>query len=289
MTGISTATLRSWERRYGVPSPARTLSSYRLYSDNDVMLLERMRDLCRDGMSPAQAADLVRVAEDNSPAPAPDADPFLEAQERIVAAVKRFDSHGIESGLRQSMLLGSGAVVLERVVVPVLGRVGELWHDGVISAGHEHLLTEIVVRFAREALNVVQPGSGAPQVLLACFDGELHSLPLYVVAFHFAQLGYRALLLGAMTPPEAVAAAVAALKPHMVGLSVSMPPGVKRAELVQRYADAIGSTPWIVGGAAAGGLRDGVERAGGIVVGPGQLRREIQQALASRGRRPGQR
>ena len=31
MTGIPAATLRAWERRYGIPSPERTASGYRLY------------------------------------------------------------------------------------------------------------------------------------------------------------------------------------------------------------------------------------------------------------------
>ena len=39
LTGVSTATLRAWERRYGVPTPSRTASAYRLYGDEDVALV----------------------------------------------------------------------------------------------------------------------------------------------------------------------------------------------------------------------------------------------------------
>ena len=39
MTGVSAATLRAWERRYGVPTPSRTASAYRLYGDEDVALV----------------------------------------------------------------------------------------------------------------------------------------------------------------------------------------------------------------------------------------------------------
>jgi len=44
MTGIPAATLRAWERRYGVPAPARTDASYRLYSEGDVELVRKLRD-----------------------------------------------------------------------------------------------------------------------------------------------------------------------------------------------------------------------------------------------------
>ena len=36
MTGVPAPTLRAWERRYGIPRPGRSESSYRLYSDADV-------------------------------------------------------------------------------------------------------------------------------------------------------------------------------------------------------------------------------------------------------------
>ena len=44
MTGIPAATLRAWERRYGVPEPRRTESSYRVYSDADIELLANYFD-----------------------------------------------------------------------------------------------------------------------------------------------------------------------------------------------------------------------------------------------------
>ena len=60
MTGIPSATLRAWERRYGIPSPQRTASSYRLYSDFDVETVRQMRDLCDQGVSPSEAARMLK-------------------------------------------------------------------------------------------------------------------------------------------------------------------------------------------------------------------------------------
>ena len=45
LTGIGLASLRAWERRYGVVPPSRTESRYRLYSDNDVRALSIMAAL----------------------------------------------------------------------------------------------------------------------------------------------------------------------------------------------------------------------------------------------------
>jgi DNA-binding transcriptional MerR regulator/methylmalonyl-CoA mutase cobalamin-binding subunit len=283
MTGISTATLRSWERRYGVPTPARTLSSYRLYSDSDVALLLRMRDLCREGMSPAEASKVVTATvPEPARGPAEDADHHLVLQGRIVEAVRRFDPEGVEAAIRQAMLLSSSESVLERVLVPAMREVGQMWHDGLLTVGHEHMLSEIATRYAREAVHLAQPGSGAPRVLLACFADEEHTFPLYVVAHRFAQWGYRTAVLGARTPPDALGEAVQALSPEIVALSVSIPPGPRRgAELVLAYAEAVGDTPWIVGGSGVNGMRSLITESGGITASedPEGLKNDVRQAL----------
>jgi methylmalonyl-CoA mutase cobalamin-binding subunit len=83
-------------------------------------------------------------------------------------------------------------------------------------------------------------------------------------ALHFASQGARIVMLGAMTPPAAVADAVRGTRPHLVGLSMSLPPATT-PHLFAAYALACAGTPWVVGGAAAAGLRVEIEDAGGIV------------------------
>ncbi|HEX5661471.1 MAG TPA: MerR family transcriptional regulator [Polyangiales bacterium] len=58
-TGVPEATLRAWERRYSVPTPARTPSGYRVYSKQDVDAVKRMRELCDSGMSASEAAQVI--------------------------------------------------------------------------------------------------------------------------------------------------------------------------------------------------------------------------------------
>lgn len=58
-TSVSTATLRAWERRYGMPVPSRGNARYRLYCEADVAAIVAMRDLVRSGIAPADAAPIV--------------------------------------------------------------------------------------------------------------------------------------------------------------------------------------------------------------------------------------
>ena len=61
LTGVSEATLRAWERRYGVVTPVRNESGYRLYDQEAMAAISAMRRLVDEGWSPAEAAHAVRT------------------------------------------------------------------------------------------------------------------------------------------------------------------------------------------------------------------------------------
>ncbi|MDA0366505.1 MAG: MerR family transcriptional regulator, partial [Chloroflexi bacterium] len=60
-TGVGESTLRTWERRYGVPSPGRSATGRRLYEEEDLRVIRRMAALVAAGLPAAQAADAARA------------------------------------------------------------------------------------------------------------------------------------------------------------------------------------------------------------------------------------
>ncbi len=66
-TGLKPDTLRAWERRYGVPSPDRTDSGHRLYSQHDIDTLKWLLERQQEGMSISRAVELWhRLEEDGT-------------------------------------------------------------------------------------------------------------------------------------------------------------------------------------------------------------------------------
>lgn len=264
LSGVAAATLRAWERRYGVPIPRRTASAYRLYTAEDVELVRRMRHLVEEAVSPAEAARVVL----GSAAPAADGehvpvDGLELAQARILAATQRWDAAAIDIELTRVSMLLDAQTMYERVVSPVLAEVGARWERGELSVGQEHLLSERLELAVRASLRSLERPDG-PLVLLACVDFEQHVLGLLGAALRFAASGSRTVVLGATTPPLALADAVRSMAPRLVGLSTSVvPPGAKA--LFRAYGKACGPTPWVVGGTAVEALRSAVELAGGTV------------------------
>ncbi|HGG56680.1 MAG TPA: hypothetical protein ENK31_02660, partial [Nannocystis exedens] len=104
------------------------------------------------------------------------------------------------------------------------------------------------------------------RVLLACFADEEHVTPLYGTALHFAEWGFKTIMLGARTPPEALREAIAAVHPDIIGLSLTSEPLPTHAKAqVNDYATACASLPWLVGGIAAPSIRDHVQACGGAI------------------------
>ncbi len=276
MTGISAATLRAWERRYGVPMPKRTSSAYRVYSDRDVEIVRVVRQLCDAGMAPSQAAREV-LARRRAVAPSTqdrgdDGELFHLASSRILEATASFDSERIAAAVQRALYLGPSVTVFERVFSPTLATIGERWRLGSMSIAQEHIAARIIGDALRLMLRAAQPSTGEQRVLLACFADEEHVIPLYGIALRFAEWGFKTVMLGAKTPPGALRDAIAAVHPDIVGLSLTIEPPAKLARAqVNDYATACASLPWLVGGIAAPSISDHVETCGGAIArGPAQ-------------------
>ena len=274
-TGVPTATLRAWERRYGVPAPKRAGNQYRLYSEEDVALIRRMALLCSQGTAPSQAAKIVMAESPRSIAPSLVAhsavaavDPYAEAVERIVAAATTFDGPALDREIQRGLYLGPALTVYRRVFAPAMERLGSQWETGITGVAEEHLASQALMGAVRNMVRLSQRHDAESQILLGCVAGENHELPLYGVAIMAAQNGWRPMLLGASTPPEAIASAVKSTNPEAVGLSITVRQSDQAMRnLFRSYADACGRTPWVVGGRASTVYRPEIEAAGGGVAG----------------------
>src|SRR5918997_4841455 len=60
-------TIRSWERRYGVPAADRSSGGHRRYTPGQLNRVRHMRDLIAQGRRPVEAAALVKAGYAASP------------------------------------------------------------------------------------------------------------------------------------------------------------------------------------------------------------------------------
>jgi MerR family transcriptional regulator, light-induced transcriptional regulator len=226
--GVAPATLRDWERRYGLGPGGRSAGGHRRYQPEDIARIEHMRRLVLDGMPPSEAARMA-LAPPPAAEPATQEPPDLAAwgaggrslrlagqQPRVrglARAALALDARAIATVLERSLDASGVVATWERLAVPVLTAVGERSAADGSCVDAEHLLSaQLIGAFAARAGRLAEPGS-ARSVLLACADNEQHSLPLYAMAAALAERGVRTTMLGARTPPAVLAGAIARTGP----------------------------------------------------------------------------
>jgi MerR family transcriptional regulator, light-induced transcriptional regulator len=284
LTGVPEPTLRAWERRYGVPTPERTASGYRLYGEREVAQVREMQRLCAQGMAAAEAARAVAVESSFrvNAARGTDPDSYAAAVDAILDAVTRFDDVGLDRQLRRAMFLGSTGAVADRVILPALERIGSKWHDGELSVAQEHFGSHRLGTTMRDLVRLSVREDAEIRTVVACFADEEHDIGALAAAMRLAIWGLRPIFLGARTPPDAVRSAVEGLSPKLVALSVSVAPRRQRArDLVIGYASACAGVPWMVGGAGAVAIASLVLKAGGLIAPSDtrQLRALVRRAV----------
>ena len=244
-TGIATELLRAWERRYGLLTPDRTESGYRLYSDDDVHRVRRMRELLATGLSAAEAA---RQAASEPAAPAELA-PAAASME-LRRALERLDDADAHAAFDRLLADYSAEAVLSGVVLPLLRELGTGWERGEISVAQEHCASHLLRGRLLGLARGWDRGAG-PRAVLACPPGERHDLGLVIFGLALRELGWRITFLGADTPPDTLDETVRRLQPQALVLAVTdgaRLPGV--AETASRLR-GVGTAIWI-GGAGAG-------------------------------------
>ena len=207
MTGLSKEGLRVWEKRYRLVSPQRSPNRYRLYSEEDVKLLQYLVREIEMGQSIGELASLgkdeilARMNNDvalDTETDHHETDPFLKELETFLMPL---DQLGFEQRLREIMALMPFEEIFKRVLVPLQIRVGELWFDEKVSISVEHYVTTQVKQKLFAVMNLMGTQKG-PRVVIACPPWELHEIGAQMVAYHCSKIGCQTTLLGANLPLE---------------------------------------------------------------------------------------
>jgi DNA-binding transcriptional MerR regulator len=170
LTGLPADVIRAWERRYGLPRPARTVGGHRLYSPREVALLRRAALLRGQGL-PAGAACAQARAEAAPPAPANAVSAAGSAatarlSARLHTAASALDAAQVGAVLAEAAALLDVATLWRQVVAPALQRLGADWAQGLHTPAPEHLLSTAVRGRLAALLEAAPRVPGAPRALL---------------------------------------------------------------------------------------------------------------------------
>ncbi len=266
LTGVAPVTLRAWERRYGLLRPTRTSKGHRLYSAEDIELINRLVALVSRGLSIGQARLAVAPAANRGRGVPEGTDAWQALCRRMIIGITQFDEEALEQAYSNALALYPVDAVTRMLLLPVLAELGERWQHVEGGVAEEHffavyLRNKLGARFHHR----VHPASG-PRLLAACLPGEQHEIGLLLWALAASERGYAILLLGANTPLAEVGIAARRTLADGVVLSGSLDPSPDVLEGLPALVQGI-DVPVFIGGRAAVRNRETFRRAGAVPVG----------------------
>ena len=202
LLGVSPNTLRSWERRFGYPSPRRTAGGHRQYE------LSELEALRRALLETHNISSAIQVARQRGEGPSSAA--------RLVDAFDRFDEPTADRVMEESLAVRSVERTIEDLLLPALEFSGD-------RSGREAEY-ELACRWATGWMHAVKRVAPAATrddgVFLFDSSPLLDVEALHVQALELAlrRAGFRVLMLSIGLPQERVARAMRALEPSALVL-----------------------------------------------------------------------
>lgn len=282
--GVAPATLRTWDRRYGLGPSKHSAGTHRRYSATDLIRLTAMVRLVVAGVAPRDAAlKALKLKVQKNQQAIENLCRVPENQADLVTLLHRsalkFDQLKIERLIRRSIAdIGVEASWLE-VLAPLLNKVGDEW---VRSGGEievEHFLSEMLRRILSENLGKISNPKNSRPVLLACVENDLHVLALTALAAVLSEAKIDCIFLGARTPQAALNRVVMKSAPPAIFLWAQLTENANHSYVHE--LPTIRPAPKVfLGGPGWKSAKGSVSSKAIITVGLADAREQILQALA---------
>jgi DNA-binding transcriptional MerR regulator len=226
LTGLSKDVIRVWERRYGIVKPSRSPNRYREYSDEDVALLRFVKAQMAQGATIGALAEegrdsLIARMRVETPVSADELHPHDRLLDELTGSLTPLDKVGFERRLNGAVAVIPFEEAVQRILLPLQRRVGELWHQGQLSIAVEHYVTKLIQQKMFSVMNQLPINESGPCVLIGCPEGESHEIGAQAVAYIAASRGCHVYYLGPSLPSSALLEFCERIKPDLVLLSIT--------------------------------------------------------------------
>jgi methanogenic corrinoid protein MtbC1 len=268
-TGISSSTLRAWERRYQMVTPYRSDSGYRLYSDQDIAVIHWLKMQVDSGMSISQAVawleQISSEAGDRSeatlpgsaeavmtPSTSPDLSrtqvrSFDSLQQELLKQLLAYDEQHAERTISEAFAMYTVEEVGESLFVPVLTEIGERWHQGEVSITQEHFATRFLMQRLMALMRVSNVAANSAMIWVGCAPGELHEMGALLLSLYLRRAGHQVHYLGGNLPTDDIVEEVKTHQPKMLLLSAGSQEAATRLKELTDKVKEITPAPTIVG------------------------------------------
>lgn len=232
-TGVSADALRAWERRYGLPDPARTAARHRVYSQRDIDMIRWLVARQDEGLRIGRAVKLWRSLESEGQDPLRSmplpsdigresraaGDTVAELREAWLSSSLAFDERPAEQALTRAFAMYTPEVVCSQIIAEGIAQIGEWWCQGDATPQQEHFASQLAVRRLERLIAATPPPVRRGRILTAAPSDEEHTIGLLVLTLLLRRAGWDVVYLGAEVPLRQMKGTIDVTRPDLIILA----------------------------------------------------------------------
>lgn len=204
-TGVHPVTLRAWERRYGLIRPRRTPKGHRLYSAEDIELINRVLRLLDQGVPIGQVAQLLEppdVRPTAAPAEEREGQVWNTYRMRLRDGIAALDVAAMLDTWEDALSLFTLDAVLYRLALPVQRNLLARPASDALAGAELAFFTRWLRQTLDARLRQLRPRPQARRVIAAPLHESPGDLGLIRFALASARLGIHVHLLNPGVSPD---------------------------------------------------------------------------------------
>ncbi len=220
LTGIKAHTIRIWEQRYNLITPARTETNIRYYTDENLRLLFNIALLNRNGLKISKVAKMKPAEIAAKGASLTQNSATNNSQiEALTLSMIDMDESAFENVFSAYLKNHGFEATMVELIYPFLDKLRVLWLTGSINPAQEKFIGQLIRRKLIGIIDRLPPflsKNGSQRVLLYSPEGESQELALLFMQYLIRMRDIQAIYLGSNVNLHDLGDACNALKPNYV-------------------------------------------------------------------------
>ncbi len=243
LSGVKPHTIRIWEQRYNMLTPLRSDTNIRYYDDDQLRRLLNVVTLQNAGfkisaignLSDEEITNQIELLN-NSGGPGIKEESIIN---QLISAGFTFNEHQFEKAFSNAILSFGLSGAYEKVLYPMMNKIGLLWVTEEISPAQEHFISQLIRQKLFAAIDSLEPVSEFSETwLLFLPENEHHEIGLLVANYILRSKGINVCYLGADVPLQSLKETVNTINPKGL-LMFNVKPN--QEEYIQNWIESIGN------------------------------------------------
>lgn len=203
ITGIQSATLRMWKKRYGILQPRKVHAKKLYYDVDDLKYLLNIKILTDHGYRISQVLemDIDEIHEKIRSLTLQRSNAYDgQLSNELLTAIIDLDESNLEHAYFRSVEILGFKDAMKKILLPLLVHLGDLWMTDTIHVLQEHFYSHFLRQKIMMATDILPPVNSHSDVLLFLPELELHDISLLFLNYIFRDTGCKTLYLGQSVP-----------------------------------------------------------------------------------------